>query len=221
MISNLEKQQKLFSEWKSSCPNERIIADGIVSESSYNTAKYKILFLLKEVNGWGSEATLCDFLAGGGMGQTWNNVVRWTKGILSLDADMRKDTPWKEIADITNQDRKDQLQKICVINIKKTPGGPSAIAEELTSYVDNNKERLHKQLDICNPDIIICCGTASHYKRLMGTDIRWDMTSRGIPYVKEPQRLVVDYYHPQARMSSALLYYALIDAIREIIKTGL
>lgn len=120
-----EKQQELFAEWKRSCSNEHIIEDGIVSESAYKTAKFKILYLLKEVNGWESEATLCDFLADGGMAQTWNNVARWTKGILSLDKDMQKDIPWKELDRICSKDCKEQLQKICAVNIKKTPDGSS------------------------------------------------------------------------------------------------
>ena len=214
--SDLEKQHKFFARWQDSCPDVHIIEDGIVSESAYSTAKLKILFLLKEVNDWGGEGTLCDFLAAGGMAQTWNNVARWTKGIISLAINAEEDIPWKELDVIDNDYRKEQLRKICAVNIKKTSGGSYSVFDELTDFVDSNKERLRQQLEICDPDIIICCGTAWHYKRLMETDAKWDATSRGIPYIRERKRLVVDYCHPQARMSSAILYYSLIDAIRNI-----
>ena len=47
----------------------------------------------------------------------------------------------------------------------------------------------------------------------------WKMTTRGIWYVKEPNgRIVIAYSHPEARVKDCILYYGLIDAVREILK---
>lgn len=52
--------------------------------------------MLKEVNG-GSGWSLCDHLRGGGREQehdvTWDNIARWTEGILNLPYEI----PWLEL----------------------------------------------------------------------------------------------------------------------------
>ena len=88
-----EKQKALFDEWKAENPD--IITDGVVNEDEYTRVPFKILYLLKEANG-GRGWDLCDFISNGGRPQTWDNITRWTKGILNIN----KEIPWKELKDI-------------------------------------------------------------------------------------------------------------------------
>ena len=82
-----ELQQKLFDKLKQKIPN--IIEDGIPSESDYTSARYRIMYVLKEVNG-GLNWSLREFLRQGGRPQTWDNIARWTEGIFKLPADIKK-----------------------------------------------------------------------------------------------------------------------------------
>ena len=45
----------------------------------------------------------------------------------------------------------------------------------------------------------------------------WRQTSRGVDYAEfKPGKYFISYVHPEARVADNLLYYGLIDAVREI-----
>ena len=45
------------------------------------------------------------------------------------------------------------------------------------------------------------------------------MTTRGIWYFREASgRIVISYAHPEARVKDCLLYYGLVDAVREVMQ---
>ena len=77
-----EKEKEIFDKLRKIDPS--IVEDGIVNEEEYLTSKYKIVYIMKEVNG-GSGWNLKDFLSEGGRSQTWDNVARWTEGVLNLN----------------------------------------------------------------------------------------------------------------------------------------
>lgn len=87
-----------------------------------------IVFVLKEVNG-GKDWDLREYLREGGQGKTWNNIVRGTKGVLNLD----KHYSWTELDYISKDDRKNELAKICAMNVKKTAGKGNADDKLLSS----------------------------------------------------------------------------------------
>ena len=52
----------------------------------------------------------------------------------------------------------------------------------------------------------------------MEKDLEWQQTSRGIQYfIDKNKRVYVSYCHPEARVPDNLLYYGLIDAVKEIL----
>ena len=207
----IEKQEALFQTWRRE--NPKIVSDGIVDEQAYLSSPVKTLYLLKEVNG-GENWDLCGFLAEGGRPQTWDNITRWTMGIHQLD----RVIPWSELQDITAERRKEILKKICVVNVKKTSGGHTAEADKLLRAVQGNRSRLREQLAIYEPDLIVCCGTESlYFAQIYQYAPKWEMTSRGIWYVRERGKIVLSYPHPEARVKDCLLYYGLTDAAREIL----
>ena len=115
--------------------------------------------------------------------------------------------------------RKEHLNKICVVNVKKTSGGHTSKWDELYQMATDDRDLINRQLSICNPDIIICCGTDGiYFDAIRQTELIWKCTSRGIWYVEEPDRLVVSYSHPEARVKDCLLYYGIVDAVKEIYK---
>ena len=50
--------------------------------------------------------------------------------------------------------------------------------------------------------------------------IDWKMTTRGVWYFKDEDKIVIAFSHPAARVKDCYLYYALLDAVREILNIG-
>lgn len=208
-----EQQNRLFREWREDRPG--MVTDGVVDESAYLNSKIRILYLLKEVNG-GMDWDLCQFVASGGRAQTWDNITRWTYGIRNLEQDIR----WEALSSISEEQRKEVLKSICVVNVKKLSGGHTSDLKQIHGAARQDSQRLKAQLSIYHPDLIICCGTDGvYFNEIYQYQPEWKMTSRGIWYVKEPDRIVMSYSHPEARVRDCLLYYGLVDAVREILNT--
>lgn len=210
----LAQQKALFDEWKQD--RKFFVTDGVVDENEYISAPKKLLFLLKEVNG-GESWDLCEFICKGGRPQTWDNIARWVEGLFNLDVEIS----WEELEgdkESRKQRRINMLKKICVVNVKKSPGVETSINKEIRDAGKQDAEFLRKQLDIYEPEIIICCGTDGVYsKEIAENKLDWRRTSRGIWYTYDKDRLVIAYVHPEARVQSSLIYYGLIDAVKEIL----
>ena len=205
-------QSNLFSSLRKTNPD--IIDDGVICESEYLAAKYKIMFVLKEVNG-GKGWSLRDFLKDGGRSQTWDNVARWTEAIFMLP----KEETWKYWNENNENRRKTILKKICAVNLKKTSGGYVSDNNEIYHTALTNSEILCQQVILYNPDIIICCGTEKAFVNACYSNINltWNTTTRGIRYFIHENTIVISFSHPEARVKDSFLHYALIDAVKEIL----
>ncbi|EGQ7944638.1 hypothetical protein [Vibrio cholerae] len=212
-MSIYEDETNLFNSWIGK--REGFVVDGVVSEEHYINSSLKLCFVLKEVNDEGGGGwDLRQFIRDGARWQTWDNISRWVKCISKLD----KDVSWSELANITEDDRKDTLKSICAMNLKKSPGGHTTIKASFNKVVAEDKEYIQKQYSLYNPDITVCCGT--------GWDFRWALdldktevyeTSRGISWFLNTEgKAVVMFAHPSARVQDSLLIYGLADAVREI-----
>ena len=207
------QEEELLKKWKEINPN--IITDGVVSWEDYATSNPKILFVLKEVNSDEPNWDLREFTRDGARNYTWDNITRWIIGIRNIDQDYN----WQKIKEISEQERKEVLKSIAAINLKKETGG-GAVADNDTIYKHaiNDKELLKNQVDIYDPDLIICCGTGTAFLESVYSEkiVKCEITFNGVDYVKDNNRVIVLYNHPQARVSPNFLYYPLIDALREI-----
>jgi hypothetical protein len=213
MITDLENE--LFAEWKKT--NKNFSTDGVVNESLYNVSCKKLLFILKETNKAGEDFDLRSFLANGGRPQSWDNVTRWVMGIRSLDTDIK----WSDIESIDQEQRKTNLSTIAVINMKKETGGHTTDHKKFRETVKREKELIKRQIDLYDADYIILCGAivaegfdVACHSRFAGTR---KTTFKGISFVEYAKgKFAISYAHPEARVDDSLLYYGLIEAIREI-----
>ncbi|MEE1154926.1 MAG: hypothetical protein UH241_07205 [Acutalibacteraceae bacterium] len=207
-------EEKLFNKLKQSNPN--IIIDGIVDEQEYSSAKFKIVYILKEANG-GQVGNLKQFLYYGGRPQSWDNISRWTEAILNIEQNHN----WSYWEKNCEQRRKIYLKKIGVINLKKEAGGHTSISREVKRAAIENSIFLQNQLSLYKPNIIICCGTIDSFIKSIRphSDIKWQSTSRGIWYYIENETIVISFLHPEARVKDCILHYALLDALKEILDT--
>lgn len=215
-MSIKEQEQRLFSEWRETRPS--LVTDGVVNESAYAASSRKLLFVLKEVNAGKGGWDLCEYVSNGGRSATWDNVTRWVEGIRNL----KKDMPWTELESVDDERRRAALRTIAVMNIKKTPGGHTANPEEIATAVETDRQFLLRQYELYQPDLTICCGTAENFKALnaFSSEPKWKCTRRGIWFHSPAaDKFVISYSHPMARCAPPILYYGLIDAVREILNS--
>ena len=66
---------------------------------------------------------------------------------------------------------------------------------------------------------MICCGTGSAFADACFHERRidWKMTDRGIWYFGHADMVVISFFHPAARVRDCYLYYALMDAVKDIL----
>jgi len=216
-MSILEAEELLFSEWK--VKRHGFMPDGVADEKAYMASSPKLLFVLKEVNNPdGSDFDLRRFIREGARARTWNNVTRWVEGIRRLSEEI----PWGELREVNKERRRRILQSIVAINLKKSPGGHTTDPAALSATAAEDKAYLNRQFSLYEPDVVICCGTDTsntfHWLIDLGAQPKWEATRRGIGFHEfKPQKLVVSYSHPEARCADCLLYYGLVDALREIL----
>lgn len=216
-MSITENENLLFDEWRQ--VRDGFVADGVVDEESYVSSNPKLMFILKEVNDpGGGNWDLREFIREGARPQTWDNVTRWAEGIRSLPSEVA----WINLAEVTKERRCLALKSICAINLKKSPGGHTTINQDLWEIAAQDKEFINKQYALYDPDIIICCGSAAkdvfHWVLDFHPTPEWSMTKRGIWFhVYSPGKHLVSYAHPEARVADCLLYYGLLDALKEIL----
>ena len=215
------REEALFAEWKDQRPG--FVADGVADEDCYLATTPRLLFILKEVNAPGGGGwDLREFMRSGGRPQTWNNITRWTEGIRRLTSDI----PWSKLASIDDQRRIEAIKTVAAINLKKSPGGHTTDLVQLNLVAVEDKLFLNRQFSIYEPDIVICCGSSvsDTFHRLVELpgEPAWQMTRKGIWFHEfKPGKHVISYAHPDARVADCLLYYGLVDAVREILKITL
>lgn len=210
-MSIREQEDALFEVMKA--VDSKIVTDGVVEENAYLSAKYKIVFVLKEVNG-GEGWDLREFLRCGGRSQTWDNVARWTEGILNLEQNIH----WEDLEQNNEERRKVYLKKICALNLKKAAGSYTADHKSVSLAAQTDRNYLKQQFSFYDADLVICCGTERPFLECIygDSDIEWKRTSRGIWYTAT-DRIIISFAHPASRTKDCFLYYALIDAVREIL----
>jgi hypothetical protein len=227
-MSIRDEENNLFNEWKISWGSDRksFISDGIVDETAYSAASLKLLFIMKEANdadchGRKDDWDLREFLWNGalqGAQRTYANITRWVEGIRALPEIIA----WKNLSAIDDDRRRSALRSICVMNLKKSPGGTATDLISLHKAADDDKEYLKRQLSLYldSVDIIICCGegTGDILDKLRDSvHIPWKQTQHGVCFCRfGSSRCIIRHSHPAARGSDQALYDKLIDAVREI-----
>lgn len=213
-----EAEEALFERWSEG--RNSFVKDGVVDAQAFGAASPSVLFLLKEVNDPGPDGggwDLREFLRDGARAATWNNVCRWLRGINNLP----DDTPWAELANVTAADRLEALASVAAMNLKKSPGGHTTVVSSFWQAATEDASFLHEQLSLYSADLVICCGSvvSEAFDAFMKPESasEWKATTRGVEFLEYTSgKYVIAYSHPEARVSANLLYYDLVDAVREL-----
>jgi hypothetical protein len=212
-----ERQTALFDRWRIERPE--MVMDGLVNEAEYANAKPRVVFLFKEVNSpnVGKWDLVEDQLIHGAVGHTWYNAARWTFGIQNLNRDVK----WEEVEECTTEFRIQALRRSCYINLKKSPGGSSSRADEIESVATQDFKFIQEQIRLYSPELIVCGGTGDLFFKLCGkVREEWDRTSRGVYWFRTAENIpVIAMEHPAAHVRANLLFYSLVDAVKEVLAT--
>ena len=207
-----DREQLLFAEWKEKRQYDYFVSDGVFDEDELNRQKYRLLFVLKEANWENASVDLCEFLLSEKSSEywkTWNNVARWTKAILDGG-----DYPQY----ISKPDKTYWLRKIVAMNLKKVGGDERAEDETIYSYAQNDRFFIKRQIELYDPDIIVCCGRGVGKNADILHDVifdKKDVSEWQEPIIQYNYFLakinskenvpVISFYHPQIRGSHQLL----------------
>lgn len=203
----------LFDEWEKrhlAEGHERFIRDGIVNEDWWMQVQTvpKICFFLKEARTTEEKYDLAADLNNRSPWQLWQKVAIWTQ---SIQAAFTVERSYDN--DKINMKLHDSVKQIAVVNVKKSNGMASSNDEDLWSYVNADKDLLKKELEIVNPDIIVCGYTFSMLAAVLGDELeRYNTEDTMFAFWKD--KLIIDYYHPACHYPNRVNYYALMSICR-------
>ena len=147
-----EKERELFLQWRTDKNYPTFMYDGLFDEETWLRQSIKILYVLKEANWENGDEDLCQYLLSEKSPtywKTWNNIVRWTQAIR---------TGGEYAVKITKADKTACLKTIAALNIKKIGGDAQADDDEIRKFGERDAEYLGRQIELYQPDIIVCCG---------------------------------------------------------------
>ncbi|EIM08439.1 hypothetical protein A1A1_00943 [Planococcus antarcticus DSM 14505] len=112
--------------------------------------------------------------------------------------------PYKKLIPSHSASITDGLLSIATTNIKKTGGAGQSNLKEIKEHARFNKALWMKEIEIMNPDIVICGGTFSIIQEILGFDVT--EFDSGANIGKYEDRLFIDFNHPMYRISPKLFY---------------
>lgn len=194
----------LFSRWRASSTDfqDHFVEDGIIDLARWEQAGERILFVLRETNGYrGSMAALiykaCTTHPSSKLWDrpTFHNLGRWAYGLLhARDASLPS-------FDAAHANRKTALLACAFINLKKTMGGARA-TEAVGNATARDAVFLREQIELINPHVVVCGGTYKAIKQHLYPNIR-----RVAPRVHEVGgRIFINAHHPSYLKKKTEMY---------------
>lgn len=242
IVSNYRNQiDELFREWKESVgrveykvkdrteslaidhKNNVFISDGVVCPEQWFSQSIRPLFLLKEAYGGESDWDLIEehLLQNYQTSKMWNRISMWTKGLLKTTID--RIAPFEENEPLAKHYGNEYLKQIAVINVKKSGGGKASDMDVIRAYAKFDKARLKRQLELCNPTIIVCGYTASTLDIMMDYTIRKNHNPNLSYHIilNGHDVLILDYWHPANQYPDIMNYYGLMAIYQQALLAGL
>jgi hypothetical protein len=196
--------ESIWDEWcehykKSGVDESRICKDGIVRPEIFEKEKLKILFIGKEVNDWeGGDMRL---LAQRGPRHSYlYNLGRWAIGLLENFPDFKQIDNKKSL--------NSALNRISLINLKKTSGGSTSNMTSISAYANNDKSLLLKQIKFIRPNIIVPLATHDVLIWLLGLEPNPEKPNKAPYFCPKNKAWVLPWKHPSMRGHARQAYEA-------------
>ena len=185
--------EKLFNEWEKDKFHDQntFIRDGIISYDCWNKVPVKILYLFKEAYTKGNgNFNLCEEIVGSAPYRNWWTVAKWT--YLILEIFNNKKIP--EYPELRWEEANELLCNIAVVDIKKSNGQTLSSYSDLHLFIKNDKNKLKKEIDIIDPQIIICGNVFNLYKTIYSNELI-EKVKNSKKCFSHNNRLIVDFWH--------------------------
>jgi len=237
-ITNITSLEELMAHWKNKQPfattyvhNKKetklvidhqknfFIPDGIVDQSAWNDLPHgqKILFILKEAYetdptkpSWSLNDELREY---GPWSSIWNRVSEWAYGILNTST-----TTIAKYRDLEKSSANLYLRKIAVMNIKKSAGVSNSVEEEIAAYADADAKELLREIELIDPDVVVCGYTFGDINRISGSTVKQGSNENWFYFtdaIGGKERLFIDYYHPANQYPKLLNYYGIVGIYQQ------
>ena len=214
--------KKLFDEWKKEATHSPFVTDGVMRPEQWFSQEVRPLFLLKEAYGGDCDWDLAKdhVLTDAKVRPIWKRISLWAKGILNTGS------VYMEPFDPDSQDIKNfnnpYLNQIAAINVKKYNGKKQSDYKEICHYAEKDKQFLKKQLELCDPTIIICGYTSKALEIILENDFR-KISNNDLFYMVELNGhpvTVIDYWHPANQYPEIMNYYTLMTIYQKSLRNG-
>lgn len=239
-INICKTTDELFAEWKTkqpvhtSCKRKKniipveidhtknvFIADGAVNETIWNeSGGMKIVYLLKEAYGEIADWNLAHWLHKlEDYPKIWRRVAEWTYGIYN--------TTVEAVPAYCNMDfaeMKAWMERTAVVNLKKSGGKSTSDYDEVYTYAMHDQAEIRKELEILQPDIIVCGATLwmlddlydGAIKKKTGSCDNWFYVT---DQICNKRTVLLDYYHPANHYPALVNYYAVTNIYQQALKS--
>ena len=201
----------LMDDWEEKHKNngyKRFIRDGIVCEEKWEAQHTpRVCYFLKEAytsneNGYNLVEDLHDCERPWTM---WRKVAIWTQAIYNAF----NDNICEYDDEVLRSKEKEIIDRIAVVNVKKSNGGSESEYEDLKKYAIEDRLEIKRELEIIQPDIIVCGNNLSLLKLVLGEELQNDDTWDNMLALWK-DTLVLDCYHPAVHYPNRVNYYALM-----------
>jgi hypothetical protein len=90
------------------------------------------------------------------------------------------------------------VRDIAIVNVQKLPSKNVSKTDfqDIVKAFNKYKDILKSQIEILNPDILICANTMQLYKELFDLTSEKINTKESITYYTKNEKLYIDAYHP-------------------------
>ncbi len=196
------------------------IRDGVVYPAEWSAQPVRPLYLLKEAYGEGRWDLAADHLRRTHRASLmWRRVSAWTYGLLGTTAQtIAPYGGWGDIEHYGNH----YLLRSAVVNVKKSGGRSHSDMDDILAYARFDRDLLYRELELCDPTVIVCGYTASVLDILFRTEVRRDrneLLTYHVP-LNGHDVLVLDYWHPANHYPDLMNYYGLIGAYQQALRTA-
>lgn len=227
-----ELEEALYRRWRESYPEEErahFCFDGLCcnspepgnignEEQLWETSKRRILFLMKDTNNNG-DADYRDWPWHTINHPFFNCIFKWLQGLSTVTANHVPKLENGDYFDIPNKVVSEY--PLAIVNVKKISGGSSVQNNTLIEYFERDKDFLREQItEILQPNIIVCGGGQSALldmaKRIYDDD-SFVKINYFCHYSKKLNLLLIDSFHPSARISNIWKIDDMMERVHEFI----
>ncbi len=196
-IELLERWYKERPEYDTENANAEFCWDGPSNWNKWLKQKPKILFLAKEPHS-GYQPCIDNKEISG----VFNlNIARWKFAIKKIceNSNETLSMPTDEGLRSWTENKNDDIS---IVEVKKKNADLKRSSNtDIMEYAKKDKDFLKEQIDLINPDIVLCCYTVESYDIIYGNEYTDDnieklVSIEKVACWKHNNRLVIDFYHP-------------------------